>query len=250
MNTGEIADALRVKYPPPEFSLLFEVRNQTGYSRGTERYADAVCMSLYPHKGIYLSGFEFKVSRQDLMNELQHPEKHATIAKICNYWWLVLGDSKIIKDGELPESWGLMVPRGSNLIIKKHAPLKEVNEIPKHFIASLLRSALRASPAEAALKAAVRRAIDVERKSSIGKTDYEKDRLRNRLANLEQSIESFERTSGIKIDGYNGPVVGETIRFLRDHGGIPGLRSRLNGIKSSLKAINHIIDSTVAELGS
>ncbi|HEX9973153.1 MAG TPA: hypothetical protein VGD14_13865, partial [bacterium] len=71
MNLSEIMIALKAKYPPPQYATLFEVRNQTGYGNGTIRYADAIVFDLYPSSGMHMSGFEFKVSRQDLINELQ-----------------------------------------------------------------------------------------------------------------------------------------------------------------------------------
>lgn len=68
-TAGDIEKLLRNRYSPPEYAFLPQVRNQTGYSRQI-RTADALVMSLYPSRGLYLSGFEIKINKSDLKNEI------------------------------------------------------------------------------------------------------------------------------------------------------------------------------------
>ena len=246
MNSTEIVLALRAKYSPPQYALLFEVRNQTGYSRQITRYADAIVMDLYPSKGLYLSGFEFKSSRQDLMNDLKDPLKHKEIAKHCGYWWLVVGDSKIIKEGEVPEGWGLMVPRGQALIIKKHAPFREVETIPTFFIASLLRSALAASPGEAVIRAAVNKAIDHDRKSRASGLEYELESERKVIARLKETIATFKEKTGVSLDEWNVGRAGDAVKFIMD-GGLKGLESQMMNIKNTADRISQLAGSVKLE---
>lgn len=246
MNSSEIASALKAKYQPPQYALLFEVRNQTGYSRPQQRYADAIVMDLYPSNGLHLSGFEFKTSRQDLMNDLSNPAKHQEIARHCNFWWLVVGDGKIIKEGEIPEKWGLMVPRGDHLIIKKHAPLQYVEVIPNYFVASLLRSALRASPAEKEIEVAVRKAIDLDRKNSKQNIEYQLRDNQKKIERLQGMVDEFEEKSGIKIEAWDAGRSGEAVKFIKE-GGLDGLNMRVLSIKKIADQISGMAAEVLGE---
>jgi len=230
MNLSEISIALKAKYPPPQYATLFEVRNQTGYGNGTIRYADAIVMDLYPSSGMNMSGFEFKMSRQDFINELQNPGKHKKIADHCNSWWLIVGDKDIIKEGELPDSWGLMIPRGDKLIIKKHAPIKQVENIPRSFLSSLLRSALNVSPGEALIKAVVNEAVRVDRDKRKLDIGMQLEKEKAPYAYLKESIDKFEERSGIKITSFNGPQMGAAVKFVMQ-GGLKGLSNKMIDIK-------------------
>jgi hypothetical protein len=236
MIVAEMMVALKVKYPPPQYATLFEVRNQTGFAGPTERYADAVCLDLYPSKGLFLSGFEFKTSRQDLMNDLQNPSKHLEIAQHCNYWWLAIGDQKIIKEGELPESWGLMVPRGKNLIIRKQAPFREVEAMPISFVASLLRSALRSSPVENEITMEIERALKNERSYVKKQVDYNLDEVKYQLEHLNETVEKFETASGVKLQRFRAKQIGEAVKFVMA-GGLDGMEERIAAIKTTAEKI-------------
>lgn len=45
------------------YLVLGEVRWATGYGKQSERRADAIVMSLWPSRGLTVTGFEFKASR-------------------------------------------------------------------------------------------------------------------------------------------------------------------------------------------
>src|SRR5688572_18266988 len=89
-------DASRVEYllakrfAPSAYAFLPQLRNGTGFGR--TRTADAVAMSLWPSRGIYLHGFEIKVGRGDWLSELRQPEKAEEIARFCKYWSLVAAE--------------------------------------------------------------------------------------------------------------------------------------------------------------
>lgn len=57
-----------------------------------------------------------------------------------DYWWLVVSDPSIVKAGELPDDWGLMVKAGSVLRVKVPAPKLDSIPTPKPFMACLLRA--------------------------------------------------------------------------------------------------------------
>src|SRR5438128_1984050 len=116
-NTAETTRKLAELFAAPEYALLYEVAKGTGSYGG--RYADAVAMSLYPSRGLYLSGFEVKTSRSDWLSEMKNPKKADDIGKYCDFWYLVVGSNSIVKPGELPLTWGLIEPFKDKLKITK-----------------------------------------------------------------------------------------------------------------------------------
>ena len=115
-TAAEIKALIRAKYPVREWALAFEVSNGTGSE--ARRHADAVAMNLWPSRGLAIHGFEFKVYRNDWLRELQNPAKAEPVAQYCDYWWLVTGPG-IVKDGELPDTWGLMEVQEGKLVDRK-----------------------------------------------------------------------------------------------------------------------------------
>lgn len=196
----EMVELLRQRYCQdsgngPAAVLFPQVRNAAGFD--ATRTADALVMQLWPSRGLHLEGFEVKCSRADVLKELKQPEKAEAIARFCEKWWLVLSDPAFIKDGELPEEWGLLVLRGSKLHAVKPAPLRKVpRELPKTFLAALLRQADREAhrPTEEAIAAA--RAEGIE----IGKR--EAGYAGRNLERLQGEVAEFEEATGIKITGY------------------------------------------------
>jgi hypothetical protein len=145
-TTSEIVEGMKVRYSKLEWALLFNVRSTTGASQG--RWADALAMNLWPSRGLELHGFEFKASRNDWLHELKHPEKADPIARYCDRWWLVVGHEQVVAKGELPPTWGLLVPRNGRLLVEVEAPKMKAIQLGRGFVASILRSACDARDRE------------------------------------------------------------------------------------------------------
>jgi len=98
-------------------------------------------MGEWPSTGNELHGFEVKVSRADWLNEVKNPRKNDSVKSYCDRWWLVIADEAMVKDGELPDDWGMMVwqGRGRKLKIVKPAPKLDAAPMDHCFVASLLR---------------------------------------------------------------------------------------------------------------
>lgn len=124
------------------WSRAEHVRNRAGFDAG--RIADYVAMDLWPGiphgSKLALHGHEVKVSRSDWLAELKDPGKAEAFAPFMDYWWLVVSDPTIVRDGELPAGWGLMVKAGGRLRVKVSAPLIPALPMPKTLLASLLRA--------------------------------------------------------------------------------------------------------------
>lgn len=203
-TTSKIVKALEKRYAAPAFAFLTEVRNQTGFQK-QERTADAIAMSLWPSRGLALHGFEVKASRSDWLKEMRSPDKAAAIQAYCNRWWLVVGASSIVKDSELPENWGLLVPSGNGLKVKVDAPKLEPKDLDRLFVASILRVASRAS--EQDLEAA--RLLGVKQ----GR-EHEASCRRGNLKQLKEAVVTFEEASGVEISTWNGRRIGEAVKFV------------------------------------
>lgn len=81
---------------------------------------DALYIGFTTTSGRILIGHELKISRADWLNELNKPGKADAWADACHQWWLVVSDPAIVRDGELPAGWGLMVPGKSKTRMQIH----------------------------------------------------------------------------------------------------------------------------------
>lgn len=127
-------DALLLRHPRSEYVVLEEVSNAD-----TSRRADAIAIALWKSRGFVMHGFERKASRSDWLRELKDPGKAESMFGLCDFWWLVVNDEEIVKDGELPVGWGLLVLGQNGLRKKVEAPRLTPGERPWQFICRLLR---------------------------------------------------------------------------------------------------------------
>lgn len=118
-----------------------QVRSAAGFD--ARRTIDFMTTDLWPSKGLETHGHEIKVSRSDWLHELEQPEKSEEFKRYCNRWWLVITDADMVRPGELPVDWGMMVRRGSGLVVKKQAPPLTPKPMPQTMVAAYLRSATR-----------------------------------------------------------------------------------------------------------
>jgi hypothetical protein len=207
----------------PAWAFVPHVRNAAGFD--ANRTADAIAMSLWPSRGLELHGFEVKISRSDWQRELLKPDKAEAFCAIVDRWWLVVSDEKIVHDGELPPTWGLLVARGGKLVQKVEAPRLRPrmnadrslsNAFDRSFLAALLRSAARTQTVEPAeVQAAVNEAR--EQWARIHRENI--DRWREERDELRSQIRAFEASAGVPLTGWWGAKttpeeVGATLRLI------------------------------------
>lgn len=207
-KAGSVRTALRLRFNAPAYALFDEVGNATGTH--CRRHADAVAMSLWPSRGLDLHGIEIKVSRTDWLKELGSPEKADAIAQYCDFWWLAIGDEKIVQPGELPATWGLLVLRGDKLVCATEATRLEPQGTPKSFLAALLR---KAEERMAALRLAGYRE-GFEEGTAKGPETHQRalESLESERDGYKQQIDDFEQASGIKLSRWDGGGVGKAVR--------------------------------------
>ena len=125
-----------------KFAVFFELKGGTGaYAHGA---IDAFVMNVWPSAKYARYAFEIKISRQDLMHELNNPQKRDWSMGISNEFWFVC-TAGICEPEEIPENCGLMVvsKNGKQLRIKKRAQYRESQPLELWEIASIIRAAAR-----------------------------------------------------------------------------------------------------------
>lgn len=172
MNS-ELFDLLRLRYPSQAYALFREVQSATAY-QGRQR-ADAVAMGLWPSRGLDVIGFEFKMSRADWLRELKDPDKAEEIFQFCDRWYLVAGEPGVVKAGELPSTWGLLVVHGGKLVEEVEAPKLDAKPMAREFVASVLRRAQQEAQAAEENRAQNKRDADQDaffRAACINPSDW------------------------------------------------------------------------------
>jgi hypothetical protein len=196
----------------PAYITLEEVRDATGFDGN--RTADAMAISLYRSRGKALYGFEMKVSRSDWLKELRQPEKAESIMRYCNYWALVIPDRNIVKDGELPPSWGMYVAQKNRL--KCVVPCPKLDPLPMSitmFTALAYALNQRQTKADdAALNKARNEGYQDGLKSTHGA--YYEDQYNK----LIEKIRAYEKASGLEIQyGWQKPEkVGAIVKLIME----------------------------------
>jgi hypothetical protein len=255
-ETSRVYEALRERYPAPEYALFFEVANGTGAQ--AYRFADAMAMSLFPSRGLRMHGFEVKVSRGDWQRELSKPQKvEEGNYRFCDHWWIV-APAEIIRPGELPPMWGHLEVSGTETLklrIKVNAPALTPEPMSRSFIAAFLRRADEAN----------RRFIDnqvhqqtrelrerldkvtQDNQTAIDEAVEERTKIHRGLVDR---VREFEAASGISLIHHYGfdPGAARLVKALgaaglgRTYGGLEDLAKRLEtsaaGIREHLTAFD------------
>ncbi|XXX79129.1 hypothetical protein WMF30_10185 [Sorangium sp. So ce134] len=236
MTAADLAVALRARYKAPEYAILFEVRNGTGWQRAP-RSADAMAMSLWPSRGLELMGFEVKVSRSDWLRELKDPAKAEEISAYCDRWWVVVGDKNIVQPGELPPTWGLLVPRGKGLAVETEAPKLAPKPVDRPFLAAMLRRAQEAFIPRDEIDAEIRKVREEERSRLDEAVKQQTQFLQRRLEELQKNVSDFEMASGVTIGrAWDAGNIGAAVKFVRD-GGLEASRREMERIREQLRSM-------------
>jgi hypothetical protein len=242
-SESSLFQLLKVRYPENAYALFPQVRNSTGFAGS--RTADAIAIGLWPSRGMEVEGFEMKVSRTDWQKELKSPEKAEVICKVCDRWWVVISDEKIIQEGELPATWGLLVQKGGKLVVKKQAPKLEAQPMDRGFIASLFRKLQEQSVAKSEIQGrideAYRAGKEEEKRIQEVQTRRSGDhREKQELEDLKKALAEFEAESGIEINRWGGKKMGEAVRFY--------LNNDSEKIEANLKYLRNQLSNVVTML--
>lgn len=109
------------------------------------RICDYMAIDLWTGMGLgrgpKLHGHEVKVSRSDWLTEMKDPAKAESFYRYCDFWWLVVSDKAIVRDGELPEGWGLLVAHGRSVRVAVDATRRiDPEPMPRDLQATFARA--------------------------------------------------------------------------------------------------------------
>lgn len=151
VTSGTVLQALKQRHPFPDWIFAVEVRMSTGQGEsyymkghhatiGGDQRIDAFAMHTWPSKKFVRIAYEVKVSRQDFLNELKHPDKRLAAELFANFTYFA-APAGLIKLGELPDGWGLVEINGDMTTTKIKPQWRETDKtMPVSFVASLGRS--------------------------------------------------------------------------------------------------------------
>jgi len=139
--TEDLVTRLHCRYPSERYALLEQVRDGPGFSATSS--GDLIAVGLWPSRGCEVEGFEIKASRADWLRELAAPAKAENLYAFCDRWWLVVPSvNDVLREGELPPTWGCIEARGKEkLRASVAAPKLTPQPIDRFFLAAILKRA-------------------------------------------------------------------------------------------------------------
>ncbi len=233
--TQTLKEQIDDKFAGDAYATFFEVPNGCGSAQS--RTADAIVMSLWPSRGLELIGFEVKASRADWLKELKDPAKAEAICQFCDRWYIVALKG-VVKEGELPSTWGLMESSGKGLRIKIQAPELESKPIDRAFLSGLCRSASRLVPSqlEAARSEGFQSGMKRGKEDNASQLKYADEKTKT----LEHGIESFQKASGVSISQWSDNTrIGKAVDALMNfqESALNRIRHGIRGAKADLEAL-------------
>lgn len=237
MQTSQLMTLLRERYPKDAYAFFTEVPNGTGGN--CRRHCDALIQSLWPSRGLHLTGFELKVSRADWIKEMKQPEKADSIARYCDFWYLVVGDEKIVQPGELPPTWGLMMPVNGKLKVKTEASKLEPLALSHSFIAGLFRAAQSQITKDAEL--AKIKHEEFQRGYAKGRESRDVE-----IDSIKKAIAEFEQKAGVKLDRYNVGTLAEAVQMIQS-GELTNAKWHMAQIRKSALRVIEALDFKESE---
>lgn len=213
-HAGAVYAALCELWPKGAFAVLPEVGNSTG--AGTKRHADAVVMSLWPSRGLWVAGVEIKVSRSDWLAELRNAEKAEEVAAYCDHWYVAVSRADIIAEGEMPKLWGLIACDSGKAKVIKAAPELTPKALDRGFVAAMLRRAAEFTAPDAWVVDKLAGIHSRSREEAEARCGREAEMWKKKAEELSQSISEFENKTGMNIrGGYRSEHSYETFRAVK-----------------------------------
>ena len=236
-----IREALRARYPMPEYVLMEEVANSTGGP--ARRAADAVAVSLWPSRGLNITGFEIKTARNDWLRELKEPAKAEEIAQYCDYWFMVTTPD-IIKPGELPAGWGHMEWSGARWKFVAPAPRREnITPLSRGFVAAMMRRAGEID--ERVIRERVEQQTSDVRKQEAKRAEEAIARATAKHNELRESLEKVKAKTGIDLTSYYfDENVIDAIKYAMTTG-ITDRYGPMRNLRSSMKNAMELLDKAL-----
>ena len=258
-SSSEVLVAIRSHFNPREYVVLPQVRDAAGFD--AKRTADCLVIGTWPSRGLPLYGVEIKVSLGDWLREKDAPEKADAFARFCDYWVLIVGDENIVKDGEVPLNWGLLVPGNKPNTLKMKRPPAKLSPQPisNTFLAAILKRASEFVAPFAELEGEIKRrvseevAIREEKLRQQFEREYDRELIGERLRKITEACEAFRQATGERFDPTSKEYLlrfAEVYKVMQWEGlgdwlrnaeaGIADLHSQIAALRASLPSDFHI----------
>lgn len=249
IHTPELLARVMKLWSPPEFYVLSEVRNGTGYSKA-EGYADVLAMSVWPSRGLELIGAELKVSRSDWLRELKDPAKAEKFVKHCHRWYIITANGAARED-EIPKNWGWMIAGEKGLKAVKAAPILEPQVPDFLLLAAIFRkigAPMQGMVSQSELNQLVCAGVAKEQENLKQTLDHLGARIeeeKEKHGKLWNAIQAFESASGISLDKWSADAEkfraeGERYRLFRQ-GGIESLKKDIRQFQERLIGLGNYV---------
>ena len=243
LTTHDVLVRLETRYCPPGWATIRECSDRTGYRNRT---ADLIALGIWPSRGLEIIGFEVKSFRGDWLKELKDPTKADPIATHCDRWYIVVTDPAIVKPGELPANWGLIVPRGAALKIAVESAYQDKGPVPRPFFMSMIRHIIEGTVSKEMFEKKLDEGFKQREKDLRSNLDWQHKNNEEKLKKLTEKVAEFEKASGVGLNHWweGGKEIGEAVRFIINHKPDEHL-TQLKWLSDRLKSIAKDVDLDV-----
>lgn len=236
MKANDVYQLLGKRFPEGPFCVIPQVRNTTGSARKI-RTADAIVVSTWPSRGLWIGGVEIKVRLSDWRKEFETPDKAEPIQRYCHFWW-VAAPKGLIPAGEVPTTWGLLECTPKQIRQEIDPECMEPAPIDHGFLASILRSV--SGQAAGMVQQAIReKAEELAKQKGV----WELRRLETELDRLRGRIKTFEDRSGLQIDNWDVGNIADAVAFVKESG-VLHAKAKARVLRRAAAEIIEKIDAT------
>lgn len=261
LDADECRAALRTRFSESDgFVHLEELQNVGGIAAAEGvRRIDFWAMSTYGSRGYETHGVEIKVRREDLRRELRDPAKAEGVHDFCDYFWLAIGDREIIDGLRLPKTWGVLWPRGDQLVREREPERTEsLSRWDRAFVAALVKRCWRPHQENRISRMKREHHRELREARAEGRRRG-REKAEEDCAELRERVADFERASGIDLSGrpYSfsrygmrddvGRKLGTAVRVLLNGGGkldrhLSRMRRTASQARKRAEDIEHVAD--------
>jgi len=213
MKEPDLIKCLIARYNKYNWILFSHVRRYNGYDSSKLRIADALALNLYPSKDCEIHGFEIKCTRGDWLSELKNVDKTNEFKQFCHRWWIV-APRDIIKIEELPKDWGLMIPKGKTLVIKRGASKLEPKPLDQELFTVLLLKLKEKYEEKFDLNAIKREEFQNGYDQGKRVSEIEVAKLRSQISSNNAVMDKFEELTGVHLSNWNVEKYGKAAALL------------------------------------
>jgi len=236
-SENSVLDRLTYLFPETSHVILRGVRNATGFPRQV-RTADALVLSTWPSRGLWMAGVEVKISKSDYRKELEDPTKAHEFHRFCHFWYVAT--PKGLLDGlVIPETWGhIEVQKDRAKVVK--TPIQQTPiPITMAFLCSILRQVSEGYISKETLNTRIAEEAERQNKRLKEHLEYE-------YKKLKENVEHFENLSGVKLaKSWELCNIGPAVRFVVNSGLLRGesmMERLLESCERSAKDIREALE--------